>query len=625
MIDLEKPAFDARLDTVPTNPGVYLMKDTSGSVIYVGKANNLRSRLRSYFAKKPVGNEKVLAMISHIADFEYVVVSSELEALLLEANFIKRYMPKYNILLRDDKGFPYVCITMQEQYPRIIKVFRIGSDREKGAKYYGPFLGGDLFRALEALKNIFPTKTCRRVLPRDVGKQRPCLNYHIGQCVAPCRGDVPAEEYRAVMENVCRFFEGKYDGIQKDLTGQMKRASEEMDYEKAAVYRDRLAALQKIMESQKISFRSEKDMDAIGLFRDAGEICLRKMELRSGRIVGSSTYFLPDGGEGDAGVLAAFMIQYYPEASQIPPEILLPVLPEDHETVSVYLSEIAGHKVALRIPQRGDAVNLLGLAVKNASEALHSRILRVGDSERSIQEALEGLKENLSMDHLPERIEAFDISNLGQDDRCGGMVVFKNGRPDRQGYRLFKVKTVEGQDDYASMREVLRRRFAHGDENDFAKIPDLVLMDGGRAHVFLARSVVEEFGLGERIRVAGMVKDSRHRTSGLVRTDGSTLDLSHDQDMTDEKLVLLRLLTAIQNEVHRFAISYQRKLSQKRNLSFKLETIPGIGPAKRKALLKHFGTIGKIMKAEADEIAQAPQISAANANEVYAHFHRGEN
>ncbi len=624
MIDLEKPAFDARLDTVPTNPGVYLMKDASGSVIYVGKAKNLKARLRSYFAKNPVGNEKVLAMISHIDNFEYVVVESELEALLLEANFIKRYMPHYNILLRDDKGFPYVCITMQEQYPRIMKVFRIGNDREKGAKYYGPFLGGDVYRALEVLKSIFPTKTCRRVLPRDIGKERACLNYHIGQCVAPCRGDVPAEEYRAVMENVCRFFEGKYDGIQKDLIARMKSASEDMEYEKAAIYRDRLMALEKIMESQKISFRMEKDMDAIGIFRDAGEICLRKLELRSGRIVGSSTFFLPDDGEEDAGVLMAFMMQYYPEAAQIPPEILLPVLPEDHETVSRYLSGLAGRKVVFRVPQRGDAANLLGLSVKNASEALHSRILRVGDSERSIREALEGLKEALSMDRLPERIEAFDISNLGQDDRCGGMVVFKNGRPDRQGYRLFKVKTVEGQDDYASMREVLKRRFSHGDENEFAKIPDLLLMDGGRAHVFLARAVIDEFGLGERIRVAGMVKDSRHRTAGLVRTDGSTLDLSQGKDLSDEKLVLLRLLTAIQNEVHRFAISYQRKLSRKRNLSFKLETIAGIGPAKRKALLKHFGTIGKIMKSEIDELAAAPQISEANAKAIYEHFHRRE-
>ncbi|MDD4096695.1 MAG: excinuclease ABC subunit UvrC [Oscillospiraceae bacterium] len=619
----ERTEFDARLDTVPDRPGVYLMKDASGAVIYVGKAKNLKNRLRSYFSKNPSGNGKVLAMISHIADFDYVVVNTELEALLLESNFIKRHQPHYNILLRDDKGFPYVCVTMNEQYPRIMKAFRIGKDREQGARYYGPFLGGDLYHALRGIRDIFPTKTCRRVLPRDIGKQRPCLNYHIGQCIGPCRGDVSAGEYRAVMEDVCRFFEGRYDGIKKDLSEKMQQASDEMKFERAAIYRDRLAALTRIVEAQNVSFPNEKDVDAIGLFRDAGEICIRKLELRGGLVVGSSTFFVPDDGEDDAAVLSAFLIQYYPDASTVPPLVLLPVLPEDAGVAEEYLTKQAGRKVELRVPMRGDGVRLLELSVGNARESLRRRILRVGESESGIREALEQLRARLNMSRIPGRIEAFDISNLGQDDRCGAMAVFKDGRPNRTGYRFFKIKAGEGQDDYGSMREVLRRRFSHT-ENDFGTLPDLVLMDGGKAHVLLARTVLEEFGLNERVVVAGMVKDRKHKTAGLVLPDGTTELFPEAEQMTEEHLVLLRLLTAVQNEVHRLAFSYQRKLSKKRNLSFVLEDIDGIGPAKRKALLQHFGTIGRIRAADEQTLAQAPKITAGNAKSIYRHFHRRE-
>lgn len=619
----ERTEFDARLDTVPDRPGVYLMKDASGSVIYVGKAKNLRNRLRSYFSHNPSGNTKVLAMISHIADFDYIVVESELEALLLEANLIKSYQPHYNILLRDDKGFPYACITMNEQYPRVVKAFRIGKDRESGARYYGPFLGGDLYHALRAIRDIFPAKTCRRVFPRDIGKLRPCLNYHIGRCIGPCRGDVSAEDYRAVMEDVCKFFEGRYDGIRKELTEKMRAASDEMMFEHAAIYRDRLDALNRIVASQNVTFRKEQDLDAIGIFRDAGEICLRKLELRGGLIVGSSTFFLPDGEEDDAAVLSAFMIQYYPDASYIPPLILLPVLTEDSSATEEFLAERAGRKVELRVPKRGDGARILELAVSNAKESLRRRVLRVGESETGIREALAQLRSRLSLDRAPERIEAFDISNLGQDDRCGAMAVFRDGRPNRAGYRFFRIKATEGQDDYASMREVLRRRFSHT-ESDFGSLPDLVLMDGGKAHVLLARTVLEELGLGDRVAVAGMVKDKKHRTAGLVLPDGTTQLFPEHERMTEENLVLLRLLTAIQNEVHRLAFSYQRKLGKKRNLSFTLEDIPGIGPAKRKALLLHFDTIARVRAAEEAALAEVPKITAENAKAIYRHFHREE-
>lgn len=611
--------FDARLDIVPTDPGVYLMKDASDSVIYVGKAKNLRNRLRSYFGKNPQGNAKVLAMISHVADFEYVVVGSELEALLLECNLIKRYQPHYNILLRDDKGFPYVCITMQEEYPRIMKVFRPDKNMT-GAKYYGPFLGGDLYRALQALRDIFPTKTCRKVLPRDIGKERACLNYHIGRCVGPCRGDVPAEEYRKVMENMCRFFEGKYDGILRDLEAQMQEASENLDFEKAAVYRDRLNALRAVMANQNVSFPRESDRDAVGFFRDAGEMCFRKLELREGRIIGSSTYFLKDEGETEDSLLEAFLMQYYPTAAEIPKEVLVSIDLENHDAVEQAISDMAGHKVSVHVPQRGDGARLLEMANANAKEALRRRILRVGTSQQSVETALGLLRDKLALRDIPQRIESYDISNLGNDDRCGGMVVFTDGRPDKQAYRLFKIKTVEGQDDYASMREVLLRRFSHAGDEKFAKMPDLILADGGLGQVHAIYSVLEELSLQDKVQLAGMVKDRRHRTHGLVKLDGETIDLAEDAREDEDMMVLFRLITGIQNEVHRFAITYQRKLSKKRNLTYSLETIPGIGTAKRKALMKHFGSIKAISKASKEQLMEAERISEKDADAIIAHF-----
>ncbi len=611
--------FDARLDIVPTDPGVYLMKDASDSVIYVGKAKNLRNRLRSYFGKNPQGNAKVLAMISHVADFEYVVVGSELEALLLECNLIKRYQPHYNILLRDDKGFPYVCITMQEEYPRIMKVFRPDKNMV-GAKYYGPYLGGDLYRALQALRDIFPTKTCRKVLPRDIGKERACLNYHIGRCVGPCRGDVPVEEYRKVMEDMCRFFEGKYDGILRDLQAQMEKASEDLDFERAAVYRDRINALSAVMASQNVSFPRESDRDAVGFFRDAGEMCFRKLELRGGRIIGSSTYFLKDEGESEESLLLAFLMQYYPTAAEIPKEILVSIDLEDHDSVEQAISDMAGHKVHLHVPQRGDGMKLLEMANANAKEALRRRILRVGTSQQSVETALRLLSEKLGLRDVPERIESYDISNLGNDDRCGGMVVFTDGRPDKASYRLFKIKTVEGQDDYASMKEVLTRRFARSGDEKFAKMPDLILADGGLGQVHAIYEVLTELGLADKIQLAGMVKDRRHRTHGLVTLDGETIDLAEDAREDEDMMVLFRLVTAIQNEVHRFAITYQRKLSKKRNLTYSLETIPGIGTAKRKALMKQFGSIKEISKASKEELMKAERISEKDAEAIIRHF-----
>ena len=400
----------------------------------------------------------------------------------------------------------------------------------------------------------------------------------------------------------------------------MEKASEDLDFERAAVYRDRLNALSAVMASQNVSFPRESDRDAVGFFRDAGEMCFRKLELRGGRIIGSSTYFLKDEGESEENLLEAFLMQYYPTAAEIPKEILVSIDLEDHDSVEQAISDMAGHKVHLHVPQRGDGMKLLEMANANAKEALRRRILRVGTSQQSVETALRLLSEKLNLRDVPERIESYDISNLGNDDRCGGMVVFTDGRPDKQAYRLFKIKTVEGQDDYASMKEVLTRRFARSGDEKFAKMPDLILADGGLGQVHAIYEVLTELGLADKIQLAGMVKDRRHRTHGLVTLDGETIDLAEDAREDEDMMVLFRLVTAIQNEVHRFAITYQRKLSKKRNLTYSLETIPGIGTAKRKALMKHFGSIKEISKASKEELMKAERISEKDAEAIIQHF-----
>ena len=363
-------------------------------------------------------------------------------------------------------------------------------------------------------------------------------------------------------------------------------------------------------------------MDVIGVSRDAGEICIRKLEVRAGRIIGSLTFFLADHREEMSEILSAFIEQHYPVTSLIPPEILVSVLPAESEALSDFLFQYAKRKTVLRVPQRGHGVQLLRMAEQNASEALLRRILRLGDSEKALTKALDSLSKHVGLTVPLERIEAYDISNMGADDQGGAMVVFHNGRPDRAGYRLFKIKRKEGQDDYAAMREVLTRRFSHAGEENFAGKPDLILMDGGLQHVLLALDILRSEHLDDQIKVAGMVKDSKHRTRGLALPDGQILELAEEAAASEDSLILLRLLTAVQNEVHRFAISYQRKLSKKRNLSFRLESIDGIGPAKRKSLLSHFGTIGKIAAASPEELMQAPLVSEANAQSIYRHFHK---
>ncbi len=615
--------FDARLDLVPQEPGVYLMKDASGCVIYVGKAKKLRNRLRSYFGDHDIPNNKVRAMVSHVADFEYVVVSTEAEALLLEANLIKRYQPHYNILLRDDKGYPYVCITMNEAFPRVMKVFRPDEEaRKKGALYFGPYLNGDLFVFLKAIDAIFPLKKCARKLPRDIGKERPCLNYHIGKCLAPCNGGINADEYLKMMGNIVEFFEGRYDGIKSMIREQMEKAAESYDFERASIYRDRLFALENITKSQKIFMEIKRDVDAIGIYSDAGESSIRKLELRDGRVVGSSTYFVRSEGSENSELILNFLMQYYDNAPFIPETIIIPCKLDDESSltdIEDYLSSLAKHKVTIKVPERGELLSLLKMAELNAREMMTRRILRGGGAGSDPNAAVHIIEKEFGIEEGSiKRIESFDISNLGNDDICSGMVVFTNGKADKQSYRLFKLKTVETQDDFASMREVLTRRFSHGKEDGFT-YPELILADGGKGQVSAILEVLTELGLDDKILLAGMFKNKRHKTAGLVFPDGREIYLDKD-NLNDDELVLLRFLTAVQNEVHRFAITYQRKLSKKRNLRYSLEEIDGIGPAKRKKLLSHFGTIKKISEATREELLECPSISEENADRIIEHF-----
>lgn len=620
-------AFDARLDLIPQEPGVYLMKDASGSIIYVGKANCLPQRLRSYFCPHPQGTAKVLAMISHIADFEVVVCANELEALILENNLIKLHQPRYNILLRDDKEYPYLKLTMNEAYPRLLKSFHIEKDREEGVRYFGPYQGGDLFRALDAIYRIFPLKTCRRVLPRDIGKERPCLNYYIGRCLGPCSGEVAQEAYYAMCEEICRFLEGRSDQISKDLESKMREASESLEFEKAANYRDRLQALNKLHERQVIAFpEADAEDDVLGLARNNSEIALQILKVREGRILSTGCYFFPDRGEGADEIYRAFLTQYYDSGQTLPKEIILSALPAEEESLLEWLSERAGRKLRLIAAERGRKRRWLEMAERNAAESLLRHTL-MGSNVESREKALQELADFLGMEQLPKRIEAYDIANTGESDRAASMIVFQDGKPQRTAYRHFKIKSFEGQDDFASMREVLERRLAHLDEEAFGSRPQLVLVDGGKGQMSAVQDLFTR--AAPDIELAAMVKDERHRSRALLRKDRVMLELrpgrAEEERLTpqerESRLRLLRLITAIQGEAHRFAGRLNRKMMKKRNLRWSLEEIPGIGPARRKALLKHFKSLKVLAEADLEEIKAVPGFPEKAALACYQFFH----
>ena len=623
--------FDARLDLVPGEPGVYLMKDESGSVIYVGKAVNLRQRLASYFTIAPEGDARIRAMISRISDFEYLLCHNELEAFILEANLIKKYRPRYNILLRDDREYPYIRVTMQETYPRIMKSFRVEKDIEEGARYFGPYLSGDLYRALDALRRIFPVKTCRRVLPRDIGKERPCLNYYIGRCVGPCKGDISAQDYRKVISDVVRFLEGKYSELLLNLETAMESAAKELNFEQAAVLRDRIAALNKLRARQIIVSSDRKARDVLGLARNGSEVCMQKLEVREGRINGYVQSFTEDCGGEDAAYLKAFILQHYNSTALIPGEILLPIKLADSELIESYLTKLTDYKVKMFRPQRGAKVRLIEMAARNAEEALQRYTLMGGKSATGLELTLKELAEITDSDRPLHRIEAYDISNLGASDRAGSMVVFQDGRPERASYRHFTITSFEGIDDYSALYEVMSRRIKRLSDEEFGQRPDLILVDGGLGHVAKIEPLIPQ-----DISLAGIVKDERHRTRGLVLPGGEIVELrSTDQDtgyllvaegeqedLRALRMGLLRLLTAIQDEAHRFAKRLSNSKTKKRHLRLLLEEIPGVGPATRRKLLENFEGLTGIAAASLAELKQVPGLPNKTAQAVYDYFNK---
>jgi len=625
--DLQPNRFHAQLELVPEEPGVYIMRDAQGSVLYVGKANSLRHRLRNYFTKNPAVDRRIAMMIQKIASYDTILCRNELEALVLEANLIKEYQPPYNILMRDDKEYPYIRVTLQEAYPRVMKAFRVGDDVKLGARYYGPWLAGDINRALKVLEAVFPLRNCSRDLPREIGKERPCLNYYIGRCVAPCTGEITEDEYRAIVDEVLQFLDGRTDELIERFYCEMQEASERLDFEQAARLRGKWQALSRLREEQRVVDQRGGERDALGIARNGNEVAVNKFEVRDGRLSRSVQVFAQDLGGEDGAYLASFIREHYRSPGQIPKEILVPEPVDDEALLVTLLSQMKGTKVTLHRPQRGSKKALIDMVQYNALRALERRSLSRGSDPVAIEATLRYLGELTGTSGDPVRIEAFDISHMGQGDRSGSMVVFRQGKAERSSYRVFTIKGFEGIDDYLSMKEVLSRRLMRLDDEQFGRRPDLLLVDGGAGHVSTTHPVALAYG----IPLAGIVKDDRHRTRGLVLSSGEIVELSpfalSDDDLEQEteddrakRLGLLHLLTSIQDEAHRFALRHNEQRRHKRAKRYKLETIPGVGPARRKALLLAFGSTKNIAQASMDDLQKVKGIPEEVARAVYSHF-----
>jgi len=605
------------LKKLPDKPGVYIMRDINDIVIYVGKAVVLKNRVRQYFQQSSNHPPKVQAMVSKITEFEYIVTDSEVEALMLECNLIKKYKPKYNILLKDDKHYPYIKVTMNEQYPRLLKTRRVEKD---GAKYFGPYSSGFAVNdTIDTLKKIFPIKTCKKNLPKDIGKSRPCLNYHMKQCLAPCQGEVNKDEYHDMMKKICSFLGGQYEDILNDLKSQMENAAAELEFEKAAQIRNKISSIAQLSETQKVLSTDGQDRDIIGYAQDVTDLCIQVFFVRSGRVVGREHFVFEGEGNEDIGYsLSTFIKQFYNKVQYVPSEIILQQEIEDSETISQWLTNKRGFKVMLRIPLRGELVKLVKMVSQNAEISLKLYRDRLKREDTVNVEGINQLMKVLELDKEPRRIEAFDISNTGSSEIVASMVVFEDGKPARQEYRKFKIKSVNGQNDYASMQETLYRRLSRArkekeenvDNPKFSDMPDLILVDGGMTHVSAVQQVVDE--LGFRLEIAGMAKDNRHRSKSLVYK-GKEYDLSSD-------MPLLRLITEIQDETHRVAVEYNRKLRAKRYIHSELDEIDGIGETRKKALLRYFKSIVAIKRADVTQLQEVEGINDKVATKIYNYF-----
>lgn len=614
MFDIEE-----ELKKLPAKPGVYLMHDEKDEIIYVGKAISLKNRVRQYFQSSRTKTAKINKMVSRIARFEYIVTDSELEALVLECNLIKEHRPRYNTMLKDDKSYPYIKVTVGEAFPRVL--FSRDMKRDK-SRYFGPYTSaGAVKDSIGLIHKLYKIRTCSRNLPRDIGKERPCLNYHIKQCAAPCQGYISEAEYRESVNQVLDFLGGNYDSLLGRLERQMKEAAEALDFETAASVRELLFSVQKIAQTQKITESGMEDRDIIAFAADGGDAVVQIFFMREGKLIGRDNFHLRIGeGDGAAQIMSGFIKQFYAGTPFIPKELMLQhdVEEGERELLEAWLTQKRGQKVVIRVPQKGEKARLMEMAAKNASIILTQDREKIKREEQRTTGAVKELEELLGISGIV-RMEAFDISNISGFQSVGSMVVYEHGRPKRADYRKFRIQTVEGPDDYASMEEVLTRRFVHGKEEragirqtgGFDRFPDIIMMDGGKGQVSVAKEVMNSLQLD--IPVCGMVKDDNHRTRALY-FEGRELPLEKNSEG-------FRLLTRIQDEAHRFAIEYHRSLRGKDQVHSVLEDIKGIGPVRRKALMRHFRTMDQLREASLEELSGLEQMNEASARAVYEFFH----
>lgn len=618
--------FDEELKKLPPKPGVYIMHDEKDAIIYVGKAVNLHNRVRSYFRKIVGRGPQIDKMVTQIARFEYIITDSELEALVLENNLIKEYNPRYNTMLKDDKTYPYIKVTVGEAYPRVLFSREMKKDR---SRYFGPFTSAAAVKdTIDLMNKLYMLRTCNKSLPKEAGKDRPCLNYHIKQCMAPCQGFVSQEEYREQVAQALDFLNGNFNPILKELEGKMQEASENMEFEEAMKYRDLFNSVKQVAQKQKITDSDGEDKDIIALALDENDAVVQVFFIRDGKLIGREHFYMTRvSGNKKEQVLLDFVKQFYAGTPFIPRELMLQEEIEDIEVLEKWLSARKGSRVYIRVPKKGTKERLVELAAKNAALVLSQDKEKIKREEGRTIGAVKEIAALIGIDSI-SRMEAYDISNISGFANVGSMVVYEKGKPKRSDYRKFKIRTVSGPDDYACMKEVLTRRFIHGMEEQkeldlkemekefgsFTKFPDLILMDGGKGQVNIALEVLDELHID--IPVCGMVKDDNHRTRGLY--------YNNEEIPIDRNSEGFKLITRVQDEAHRFAIEYHRSLRGKTQVKSVLDDIPGVGPSRRKALMRHFKSIEEIKEADVDKLAEVPEIPRHIAEGIHGFFHGKE-
>lgn len=606
-----------KLKDLPQSPGVYMMKNGQGEIIYVGKAVNLRNRVRQYFHGTHKPTSKTAILVSHIESIETIVTDSEMEALILECNLIKKHRPQYNILLKDGKGYPWIRLTTNEAYPQILMTWEYKKD---GGKYFGPFTSSFAVKnTIEAILKIYPLKTCNRQVNQGRKNGRPCLNYHIGQCQAPCQGEVSTEKYGQDIKGIVEILNGRHQPLIHDLKEKMNKAAASQNYEDAAKYRDQISGIEHIAEKQKIISNTEQDQDFIGMAREDGIAGIQVFHVREGKLMGRDHFFLEETAEVNlTEIMESFLKQYYGSCGFIPGEIIIKESIDDEKAIQQWLNLTAGKRIALRIPLRGKKIKMLEMVEENADLALRQYLLEKRQKEERSQSRLDGLAELLGLEQVPMRIEAYDISNISGTNNVGGMVVYEEGQLNRKACRRFKIKSVEGQNDYASLQEMVFRRMERGmknqEGNNFSPLPDIMMIDGGIGHVNAVESIVSLYPVA--IAICGLVKDDHHRLRGLF---------FKGREYPIKKATALGVfLFGISEEVHRYTLGYHQVLRKKEMLASQLEEIPGVGKKRRAALMAHFGQVDKIKQAQLEELLAIPGMSKKTAQAIVAHFRKNQ-